>query len=40
VIKDFTTLDSPFKNAGAGAFAGAVSVLLFQVSTPSLHPTR
>lgn len=30
VIKDFTTLDSPLKNAGAGAFAGAVSVLLFQ----------
>lgn len=30
-IKDYANLDTPLKNAGAGAFAGGVSVLLFQV---------
>lgn len=30
VIKDNFVLDSPLKNAGAGAFAGGFSVILFQ----------
>jgi hypothetical protein len=30
VIKDYVPLDTPIKNAGAGAFAGGVSVLMFQ----------
>ena len=30
VIGDYVKLDSPLKSAGAGAFAGGVSVLLFQ----------
>ena len=30
VIGDYVKLDSPLKSAGAGAFAGGISVLLFQ----------
>jgi hypothetical protein len=35
VLRERFSLDTPMKNAAAGAFAGGISVVLFQVSNLS-----